>query len=618
MAPEPPSPSSSSVLLPFLGNRSRRGSLASIASKRELDRDAIAQALDHIHISASKSDALTSFHDFDGSSKGVGSAKELVSNGMNNLYSRFRTSVSGPSPQKEGQFAHAKQTQLADHSSLASSDSIPSDKHTSHSRASTSTFRSNTANGTEQRPAEIKQKDTAIRPSMVHVGVSHLPGFQPSAVTSPMIDESYSFMTQSPQRATRAIAQPQQWMQRSRTGSKHQSGSSGIPTHLKRRVISKEFWMKDENAKVCFDCGQSFSTFRRKHHCRTCGQIFDSKCTSIISAHPFGQPGQVRLCKPCEQIVLAGKNDDSSVYSDDGEELPKSPEQGKSGARPEEFPTTVDEVVSRQQVLSTPTIGIPASRRNREAKRRSAVIEFDADLLSQDRHHQDRLLHLVAGLDLLVTNDILHRARFARSSKSGDSSGPFLTSNEANPSSNNTLPVFHNDNIIDPDLARILHHWNEIAKDSAHFWNASNNKSRRTRADRGQSISKRDDDAVSMISRRMSRSSRHGTSVGSVAGFKPSPRRSRSNRFLKAVLNMTITALLSALQSNTTLKELQRSSEVQLCNLVKFVDLSSIKQALSMLENCFVRFSQTPRLKTLLHGRKLCSCSHAVHRRRRS
>lgn len=35
----------------------------------------------------------------------------------------------------------------------------------------------------------------------------------------------------------------------------------------KGKVLNKEYWMKDENARDCFYCGDSFSTFRRKHHC---------------------------------------------------------------------------------------------------------------------------------------------------------------------------------------------------------------------------------------------------------------------------------------------------------------------------------------------------------------
>ena len=36
----------------------------------------------------------------------------------------------------------------------------------------------------------------------------------------------------------------------------------------KNKVLNKEYWMKDENARDCFNCGEAFSTFRRKHHCR--------------------------------------------------------------------------------------------------------------------------------------------------------------------------------------------------------------------------------------------------------------------------------------------------------------------------------------------------------------
>ena len=42
---------------------------------------------------------------------------------------------------------------------------------------------------------------------------------------------------------------------------------------LQRKLLGREYWMKDENAKDCFYCGDAFSTFRRKHHCRKCNHI---------------------------------------------------------------------------------------------------------------------------------------------------------------------------------------------------------------------------------------------------------------------------------------------------------------------------------------------------------
>lgn len=38
--------------------------------------------------------------------------------------------------------------------------------------------------------------------------------------------------------------------------------------------------MPDSVSKQCYECGERFTTFRRRHHCRVCGQIFCSKCCS--------------------------------------------------------------------------------------------------------------------------------------------------------------------------------------------------------------------------------------------------------------------------------------------------------------------------------------------------
>lgn len=66
-----------------------------------------------------------------------------------------------------------------------------------------------------------------------------------------------------------------------------------------KSVLSKEYWMKDESAKECFTCGKTFNTFRRKHHCRICGQIFCKNCTLIISGERFGYDQNLRVCQTC-------------------------------------------------------------------------------------------------------------------------------------------------------------------------------------------------------------------------------------------------------------------------------------------------------------------------------
>ena len=47
-------------------------------------------------------------------------------------------------------------------------------------------------------------------------------------------------------------------------------------SQVKNKVLNKEYWMKDENAKDCFYCGDTFTTFRRKHHC---SKLFSLRCT---------------------------------------------------------------------------------------------------------------------------------------------------------------------------------------------------------------------------------------------------------------------------------------------------------------------------------------------------
>ena len=45
------------------------------------------------------------------------------------------------------------------------------------------------------------------------------------------------------------------------------SRTMNVFSQVKNKVLNKEYWMKDENARDCFYCGDSFSAFRRKHHC---------------------------------------------------------------------------------------------------------------------------------------------------------------------------------------------------------------------------------------------------------------------------------------------------------------------------------------------------------------
>ncbi|XP_047111766.1 1-phosphatidylinositol 3-phosphate 5-kinase [Schistocerca piceifrons] len=68
----------------------------------------------------------------------------------------------------------------------------------------------------------------------------------------------------------------------------------------------KQYWMPDSVSKECYDCGEKFTTFRRKHHCRVCGQIFCSRCCNQeIPGKIMGCTGDLRVCTYCCKVVLS-------------------------------------------------------------------------------------------------------------------------------------------------------------------------------------------------------------------------------------------------------------------------------------------------------------------------
>lgn len=67
----------------------------------------------------------------------------------------------------------------------------------------------------------------------------------------------------------------------------------------------KQYWMPDSSCKECYDCGDRFTTFRRRHHCRICGQIFCSRCCNQeLPGKIIGFKGGIRVCEYCCKVVL--------------------------------------------------------------------------------------------------------------------------------------------------------------------------------------------------------------------------------------------------------------------------------------------------------------------------
>lgn len=101
---------------------------------------------------------------------------------------------------------------------------------------------------------------------------------------------------------------------------------------LKSGGIPRKYWMNDSFVSECLNCFKPFSAFRRKHHCRFCGQIFCSDCTLFVSYSQhkeerktgnYNNPerkhysDKLRVCKPCYSDVIVYLSDSDSSSSDE-------------------------------------------------------------------------------------------------------------------------------------------------------------------------------------------------------------------------------------------------------------------------------------------------------------
>uniref|UniRef100_H3CUB8 RUN and FYVE domain containing 1 n=1 Tax=Tetraodon nigroviridis TaxID=99883 RepID=H3CUB8_TETNG len=69
------------------------------------------------------------------------------------------------------------------------------------------------------------------------------------------------------------------------------------------KALKGHAWLKDDEATHCKQCQKEFSIARRKHHCRNCGDIYCSGCSSNELALP-SYPRPVRVCDMCHALLL--------------------------------------------------------------------------------------------------------------------------------------------------------------------------------------------------------------------------------------------------------------------------------------------------------------------------
>ena len=315
------------------------------------------------------------------------------------------------------------------------------------------------------------------RPAAIErITQSHLPGYQASrasstdrstAETSP-INTSAHDSVRHETFSSEEIAPRGSFSRPRIPGTTTNEGAPEIVNarleQMRKQVLSKEFWMADVICKECFLCGDPFSAFRRKHHCRTCGCIFDSKCTSIVSGQRFGVQGSLRVCKTCLDII--NRRHDSSGSDDSAEEstLPtffqtqqaKFESSGKTDSTEGPSHKEMGMLDEDKSNLTTPMMAIPATRRiGDSANRQSLVLDIDAPQLSRPSSARS-LKSLSAGGRPASSSHKRHQSKhnfLGRFKSTAEERAPFHRGLTDDLGKKSKLPAFHDDNIIDPDLA---------------------------------------------------------------------------------------------------------------------------------------------------------------------
>lgn len=66
------------------------------------------------------------------------------------------------------------------------------------------------------------------------------------------------------------------------------------------KLEDRQHWMPDQLCKQCYACDMPFTVFRRRHHCRLCGQVFCASCSAYFV--PMGDL-TIRVCQMCNDQV---------------------------------------------------------------------------------------------------------------------------------------------------------------------------------------------------------------------------------------------------------------------------------------------------------------------------
>lgn len=66
-------------------------------------------------------------------------------------------------------------------------------------------------------------------------------------------------------------------------------------------------WVRDSAVTMCMTCTSHFTALRRRHHCRACGKIVCSNCSSYKASLEYDDNKMNRVCVNCHKVLTNGE-----------------------------------------------------------------------------------------------------------------------------------------------------------------------------------------------------------------------------------------------------------------------------------------------------------------------
>lgn len=133
-------------------------------------------------------------------------------------------------------------------------------------------------------------------------------------------------------------------------------------------------WIEDSDAASCFRCRTEFSTMRRRHHCRACGQIFCHACSSKQAPIPkYGIEKEVRVCDSCFDKLKSAAPEPPAIPKSTQQQPISSSSSSSSSSGP--LPaglTSYPKEKSEQEFEEELQLALALSESEAEAKKKSS------------------------------------------------------------------------------------------------------------------------------------------------------------------------------------------------------------------------------------------------------